>query len=170
MQECIDGCKDKLGSILLPPTAPSDTLGSKSGEGVRQAMKDLKRERVFVNGIEVVGRVLGNKRELVDVIKSALKKGFVEEKRRRRRGGGGEGSASDISSDLSSASDISDREDTPYPSSDTSNGAISTDDSESDNRTRRRKPPPRPMCRPRKFDTSKVRVPRSLSNKHGCIC
>jgi len=82
LQRNIDSCKSQLSSIFLP----GGTKGDNNDSDVRQAMKDLKRERIYVNGTEVVNRVLSNKRELVDVIKSALKDGVVEEKKRKVRG------------------------------------------------------------------------------------
>ncbi|GMI15914.1 hypothetical protein TrVE_jg8850 [Triparma verrucosa] len=118
-----------------------------SEQSMMQALKDLKRERIFVNGREVVDRKVTSKRELVKVLTEAIEKGVVNPKPDKKATSNNLldesllASESDYSTGFSSA-----------PDNDTSN----KESGDSDCRRRRGDPNEKVIARPRKFDTSKL--------------
>ena len=155
-------------------------------------MKDLKREKIFVNGFEVVGRALTNKRELVKVLTEAIERGVVEPRPKVRSceefiGRQWSVAASTTHPSLLTlqtpntsfrdshrssqrACDPQNGYDSIVYESENSltSGVPSANESDGGNtangvRTgRRRKKEERPIARPRKFDTSKLQVRKAL--------
>ncbi|GMH51737.1 hypothetical protein TrLO_g981 [Triparma laevis f. longispina] len=119
-----------------------------SEKSMMQALKDLKRERIFVNGCEVVDRKVTSKRELVKVLTEAIEKGVVNPKPNKKASNNNLldesllASESDYSTGFSSAPD----------------NDMSNKESGDENLRRRRGgvEEKKVIARPRKFDTSKL--------------
>ncbi|GMI32337.1 hypothetical protein TeGR_g4753 [Tetraparma gracilis] len=135
-----------LRNIRLPPSSHLPALGggAAAGAGAAQAMADLKRERLFVNGREVVGRVLASRRELVAVLTEAIEQGAVSSVPVNKRGGKGEEAAGGYSSGGSLASGEG-----SGAASDSDSAAAGSEGESSRNR------PPR-IARRRRFDMSAI--------------
>ena len=79
MEAAVRECKEGLENIKLPATLSSEV-------DVKQALKDLHRERIIVNGVEVGGgdgdgngNGNGSARDVEKCVRDALEKGFVAE-------------------------------------------------------------------------------------------
>ena len=91
VRQCFLAFRKELKNIVLGPTSDRvcvrlcDVISETSNDtDVVQAMADLKREMLFVNGREVVGRVLASRRELVKVLREAIEQGTVRVRDERK--------------------------------------------------------------------------------------